>query len=194
MKKVGLTGNIGSGKTTVCRVFEVLGTPVFYADEEAKKILNNPIVLNEIAVFLGDDIIDDKGLPIRSRIAEKVFSNKELLVKLNSVIHPAVINRYNDWIEEHGNFPYTLKEAAILFESGYYKDIDKIIVVASDEKLMIERVAKRDNVKFEDVEARLRNQMSQEEKITKADFVINNFGDSMIIPQVLEIHSRLLEK
>lgn len=194
MKKVGLTGNIGSGKTTVCRVFEVLGAPVFYADEEAKKILNTPLVINEVAAFLGDDIIDENGLPIRSRIADKVFNNKELLAKLNSVVHPAVINRYIDWLDEHGNFPYTVKEAAILIESGYYNDIDKIIVVASDEKLMIERVAKRDNVNVDDVEARLRNQMSQEEKIAKADFVIKNYGDFMIIPQVLEIHHRLLEK
>jgi dephospho-CoA kinase len=192
MKRVGLTGNIGSGKTTVCKVFEVLGIPVFYADEEAKKILHNPEVIAKITVFLGDDIIDDNGLPIRSRIAEKVFNNKELLLKLNSVIHPFVINTYNNWLEDHENFPYTIKEAAILFESGYYKDIDKIIVVASDEKLMIERVAKRDNVNFKDVEARLRNQMSQDEKIIKANYVIKNYGDFMIIPQVLEIHANLI--
>ncbi|MBS4012771.1 MAG: dephospho-CoA kinase [Bacteroidetes bacterium] len=191
MLKVGLTGNIGSGKTTVCKVFETLGVPVFYADDEAKKVLNSQVIINKLIEFLGEDVIDAAGKPDRAKIASKVFKDKQLLDKLNNTIHPVVIENYNIWLKANSHFPYTVKEAAILLESGYSKDIDKIIVVVSDEKTMIERVSKRDNVREEDVLNRLKNQMLQEEKVKMADFVINNSGNNMLIPQILNIHESL---
>lgn len=191
MLKVGLTGNIGSGKSTVCRIFEILRVPVFYADNEAKIILEKPNVLSELTSFLGKEIIADSGKPDRAVIAQKVFSDKQLLEKLNSVIHPYVIERYKNWLEQNKSYPYTVKEAAILIESGYFHDFDKIIVVASDENIILERVAKRDNISRESVKSRLNNQMPQEEKVALADFVINNYENNMLIPQVLEVHKAL---
>ncbi len=191
MLKVGLTGNIGSGKTTVCKVFEILGVPVFYADEEAKKVLNSHVVISKIIEFLGEDVIDADGKPNRARIASKVFKDRQLLEKLNNTIHPVVIENYNNWLNVNSHFPYTVKEAAILLESGYSKDLDKIIVVIADEKIMIERVAKRDNISEEEVLNRLKNQMLQKEKVKLADFVINNSGNCMLIPQILNIHESL---
>lgn len=191
MLKVGLTGNIGSGKTTVCRIFEILRIPVFYADNEAKNFLEHDDILSELSSFLGKEIIDEFGKPNRAVIAKKVFSDKNLLLKLNSIIHPLVINRYNDWLRQHENCQYTIKEAAILFESGYYDDLDKIIVVASDEDTMVKRVSDRDSVSSESVLERLKHQMPQKEKVAMADFVINNYEDSMLIPQVIKVHSSL---
>ncbi len=191
MIKVGLTGNIGSGKTTVCKIFETLGVPVFYADDEAKKILKHPEILNKVAEFLGEEIIDKNGLPNRAKIASIVFNDKEKLDKLNAVIHPAVIEKYHEWLNKHKSYPYTIKEAAILFESGYFRDSDLIIVVASDESLMIKRVSERDGIPESDVMNRLKNQMPQKEKVSKADYVIYNLENKMLMPQVLEIHHKL---
>ncbi len=194
MQKIGLTGNIGSGKTTVCRIFETLGVPVFYADIEAKKILNSPEIIKKLQGLFGNDVIDSDGKPNRGKIAGIVFNNKDKLDKLNAIIHPAVIDSYNSWTAKHRDFPYTIKEAAILFESGYDSAIDKVIVVASDEKLMIQRVAKRDNVNKSEVLSRLENQMSQDEKVKRADFVIYNDEREMILPQILDIHKFLSNK
>ncbi len=192
MIKVGLTGNIGSGKTTVCKIFEVLGIPVFYADEKAKSVLELPHVLKKVAGFLGEDVINAEGKPDKAVIASKVFADNKLLKKLNSIIHPEVIDAYYNWLKEHSGFSYTVKEAAILIESGYYKELDKIIFVESDENIMINRVAERDMVKPQQVKQRLDNQMSQKDKKRFADYIIKNFGDTPLIPQVVEIHKNLI--
>lgn len=187
MLKVGITGGIGSGKSTACKVFTAIGIPVFYADTEAKQLMHtHPEIRRQLidtfgeAVYLPDRTIDRKYL------AGIVFSNANLLAKLNSIVHPAVRNAFEEWCLTK-NTPYVLHEAAILFETGFNKLMDKTIAVVADEEERIERVMKRDNIPSELVRERIRNQMSDAEKIKLADFVISNNEDELILPQIIEI-------
>jgi len=191
MIKVGITGGIGSGKSTVCKVFRVLGIPVFEADSVAKKLLNNDLQIREqliqlfgASVYLPDGTIDRKYL------AGIVFSNSPLLGQLNSIVHPAVRKAFNEWYLTQ-NAPYIIHEAAILFESGFYKMMDKTITVVTDENERIERVVKRDEITAELVRQRMKNQWSDEEKIKLADFVIGNNDRELIIPQIVEIDKKI---
>lgn len=191
MIKVGITGGIGSGKSTVCKVFSVLGVPVFYADATAKQLMNSEPQLREQlirlfgpAVYLPDQTIDRKYL------AGIVFSDKSLLEKLNHIVHPAVGKAFDDWCLKQ-NAPYILHEAAILFESGFYKMMDKTIMVYTDEHERIERVVKRDKIPEEMVIQRMKNQWPDEEKIKLADYVIGNNDRELIIPQIVEIDKKL---
>ncbi len=191
MIKVGITGGIGSGKSTVCKVFSVLGVPVFYADTTAKQLMNSEPQLREQlvrlfgpAVYLPDQTIDRKYL------AGIVFSDKSLLEKLNHIVHPAVRKAFDDWCLRQ-NAPYILHEAAILFESGFYKMMDKTIMVYTDEHERIERVVKRDKISAEMVTQRMKNQWPDEEKIKLADYVIGNNDRELIIPQIVEIDKKL---
>lgn len=192
MIKVGITGGIGSGKTTVAKVFKQLGVPVYHADFWAKEIMNTePIVKQRLKEIFGENIYDSDGNADRKKISEIVFSNKKKLEELNSVIHPAVWLHGENWLKQHTQKPYILKEAAILFESGGSKNIDKIIMVYAPKEIRIERVMKRDHVSREEVEARMKNQWDDERKIVLSDFIIVNDGKSLVIPQVLEIHKKL---
>ena len=193
MIKVGITGGIGSGKSTVCKVFKGLGIPVFDADIVAKQIMINDheirLALIEafgIAVYLPDGTIDRKYL------AGLVFNNESLLVKLNNIVHPAVLKEFNEWCSTKQT-TYILHEAAILFESGFYKLMDKIIAVVTDENERIERVMKRDGATKELVRQRIQNQMSDAERIKMADFVICNNDNELIIPQILTIDKKIRE-
>ncbi len=192
MKKIGITGGIGSGKTTVARVFEQLGIPVYHADYWAKEIMNTePLVIERLKELFGNSIYDSNGKADRKRIAEIVFADKNKLNELNSVIHPAVWLHGENWLKQHHDKPYILKEAAILFESGGNKGVDKVIMVSAPEEIRLERVMKRDNATPEEVTARMANQWDDEKKIALSDFVIVNDDRQLVIPQVLEIHSRL---
>ena len=172
-KIVGLTGGIGSGKSTIAAYFKKRGVPVYIADDEAKKIMNDPEVVKKVQSVFDENIIENKQLN-RKKIAELVFSSPEQLKKLNSIVHPEVKKHFLDWVKKHEKHPFVIKEAAILFESGTYKDCDKIILVTAPEALKIARVMKRDNVSREQVLERMKNQWSDEKKIPLSDYVIQN--------------------
>lgn len=172
-KIVGLTGGIGSGKSTIAAYFKKRGVPVYIADDEAKKIMNDPEVVKKVQSVFEENIIENKQLN-RKKIAELVFSSPEQLKKLNSIVHPEVKKHFLDWVKKHEKHPFVIKEAAILFESGTYKDCDKIILVTAPEALKIARVMKRDNVGREQVLERMKNQWSDEKKIPLSDYVIQN--------------------
>lgn len=194
MLKIGITGGIGSGKTTVCRVFELLGIPVYNADDESKKILNSDKTAKESVIKLfGDSILNADGTIDRKKLGGLVFNKKEELEKLNAILHPAVGKHFDNWVKEQ-NAPYCIKEAAILFESGAYKQVDKVIMIVAPLELKISRVIKRSGITKEEVLARINNQLSDEEKVKRADFIIENDEQKLLIPQVLKLHHQILDK
>lgn len=191
MLKIGVTGGIGGGKSTVCKIFEVLGVPVYYADQGAKLLMNHDLaVIESIKKAFGNNIYNTKGELDRANLAHVVFNDKAKLKKLESIVHPAVREDFNKWALNH-SAEYVIKEAALLFESGSYKDLDKIITVTAPEEVRVERVMKRENVSKEKVLNRMANQLAEQEKIDRADYVIHNDERQMLIPQVLEIHKAL---
>ncbi len=192
MLSVGITGGIGSGKSTVCRVFELLNVPIFYADAEARRLQDEDAEIKSAMIsLLGNDIYTLAGLN-RKAVAEKVFTNKLLLEQLNKIIHPATINAFIKWKEIHGKSPYILKEAAILFESDSHIDLDKIIAVTAPEELRMERIINRDHISRAQVISRMKNQLSDEERKIRSDFVIINDEKIAIIPQVMKVHEKLM--
>ncbi len=187
---VGLTGGIGSGKSTVAKIFESLGIPVFNSDTAAKNIINNDAeVVSQVISQFGEMYQD--GKLNAEKMAQIVFNDKEALEKLNNIIHPKVRRYFEKWVSEHSDAPVLIKEAAILIESDAYRLMDKIILVVASEKERIARVVKRDNVSTENVKERIQSQLSDEEKQRYADFSINNDGKQMLIPQVLEIYKQI---
>ncbi len=193
--QVGITGGIGAGKTTVCRIFEALGVPVYYADERARYILmKNHELHQELRDHFGEEIFDREGKPDRKKIAAIVFNDKEKLQTLNGLIHPRVGTDWADWVSSRDfAFPYVLKEAALLFESGSYKQLDRIICVAAPDDLRISRVVSRDGVSEEDVKLRMKNQLSQELKISLSQFLILNDEKESLIQQVIRVHRKILK-
>ena len=191
MIKVGLTGGLGSGKTTVARIFETLGIPVFYADDEAKKITDtDETVKVQLQDLFGEDLYEN-GLLIRPKLAQLIFNNPEAIKKVNAIIHPAVARAFENWAIAQ-NAPYVLQEAAILFETGGYKRFDKMILVAAPEELRINRVMERSGWSKEEVLQRMANQWGENQKIPLADFVILNDGRKQLLPQIMAIHEDLV--
>lgn len=187
MIKIGITGGIGSGKSTVCRIFHVLGIPIYNADNEAKYLMANDKALkSSIINLLGSESYKNNHLN-REFIASKVFKDKDLLKKLNALVHPAVKNDFIKWSEKQ-IAPYVIYEAALMIESGSYKLLDKVIVVTAPLEQRIARVCERDKVLQEKVLARINNQLSQEEMLKYADHVITNDGKTSLISKVLELH------
>jgi len=193
MLKVGITGGIGSGKTTVCQVFQTLGIPVFYADRAAKYLMeNDAILVDGIKLLFGENIY--KGGKIdRTQVASVVFSRPDILERLNVLIHPATVRYGQQWMQRQTS-PYVIKEAAIFFESGSYKDMDLMVGVSAPQTLRIWRTIGRDNITQEKVLERISNQMDEEEKMKRCDYVIINDGKSAILPQILKLHEELLKK
>lgn len=192
--RVGITGGIGSGKTTVCRIFESLGIPVYYADDQAKWLIDNDASVKKgIVEIFGPQAYTAEGTYDRPFVAGIVFKNKEKLAALNTVVHPAVERHSRDWHKRQSGsgVPYTLREAALMIESGSYKFLDYLIVVSAPEDLRIRRVVGRDGVTEEQVRSRMANQLPEVDKIKLADFVIVNDGIRMLIPQVWQIHRAL---
>ena len=188
MIKIGITGGIGSGKTTVCEIFKLLGIPVFHADLEAKNIQNNDESIKRIIKnLLGCGVYTDDGKIDRIKMAGIIFNDKKLLSAVNEIIHPAVKEKFLKWSEIYQSVPYLLYEAAILFESGNASDFNRNILVLSDEKLRIERVIKRDHTTEEIVRQRISNQFLDTEKVKMTDFLIDNNNQSLLIPQVLKL-------
>ena len=194
MLKLGITGGIGSGKTTVCKLFELLGIPVYYSDEESKKLLaENMAVKEQVVALFGNSILDEEKNIDRKKLASLVFNNKEQLEKLNAILHPAVGIHFEQWLKKQ-NAPYILKEAAILFESGAYKQVDKVITVVAPLDLKIQRTIKRDGATKEAILSRMQLQLNDEEKVKRSDFVIQNDEQTLLIPQVLDVHKALINK
>lgn len=192
MKKIGLTGGIGSGKSTVARIFEVMGIPVYYADDRAKQLMaEDPELKAGIIALFGAEAYSRNELN-RAHIADLAFSDPSLLKKLEALVHPAVLADGERWHNAQQGVPYTVKEAALLFESGSYKALDKIIVVTAPLELRIGRVMRRDQISRESVEARIGRQMLEEEKVKLSDFIIVNDGSQSLIRQVWEIHHQIL--
>jgi dephospho-CoA kinase len=194
MKKVGLTGGIGSGKTLVCRVFEKLGVPVFYADQEAKWLYDHEETVKQALIsHFGTELYDQEGLK-RKVLANKIFHDPGALKRVNAIVHPFVRRRFHAWAARQSHKPYVIEEAAILFESGAHKELDHTILVYAPEKLRIKRVMERDRSDEESVRARMTHQTDDEEKKEKAEWVIYNDGSRMVIPQILDIHKQLIDK
>ena len=195
MIKVGITGGIGSGKTTVCEIFERLCVPVYYADKQAKYLMETDKKLREaIRQLFGDEAFDSENNLNRAFIAGIVFKDEEKLLALNALVHPAVKADYDSWnaILARKEYPYSLKEAALLVESGSYKDLDKLIVVSAPLEDRIKRVMARDNITAEQVKARIDAQLPESEKVKLADYVIDNNLIMELVPQVGKVHLDLL--
>jgi dephospho-CoA kinase len=194
MLKVGITGGIGSGKTTICKVFETLGIPVFYADEVAKQLMITDLILIEgVKEAFGTLSYLPNGILNNQHIANIVFNNKAELEKLNSLVHPAVFRAFDTWEKEMSHsVPYTLKEAALLFESGSYKMCDKNILVTAPLSLKLARVMQRDGITEAQVQARMDKQFTDEQKAKMADYFIDNTENSSVILQVLDLHQQFL--
>ncbi len=190
--KVGITGGIGSGKTTVCKLFQVLGAPVFYADQEASLIMEHHAdVISGINTIAGQEVYTD-GVLNRPLLARLIFNNKEKLAAVNSLVHPVVFQRFQDWAGEQ-NYPYVIMEAAILLESGAASHMDLIITVIAPVEERIARVMGRSNITRQEVEQRIRNQMNDDERIKVSGKVLMNSDSDMVIPEVLKIHREILE-
>jgi len=195
MLKIGITGGIGSGKTTVCKVFETLGIPVFYADAAAKlAMVSDPVLMEGIKEAFGQESYHSDGTLNNKHIAAIVFATQVELDKLNSLVHPAVFKAFEKWTNAIVKpVPYVLKEAALLFESGSYQQCDKNILVTSPLALRVARVMQRDNISEGQVLARMDKQFTDDQKIKMADYFISNASTDSIILQVLNLHEKFLQ-
>ena len=192
--KIGITGGIGVGKSTVCEIFKRIGVHVYNADNRAKYLMrHDPELVQAIKEAFGWDAYHRDNTLNREYLAKVVFNNPEQLEVLNGLVHPRVGEDYEQWITDHRNEPYSVKEAALLFESKSYLNLHKIIVVTCPIDIRIDRIMKRDHVKREDVLKRIQNQMTDKERLQKADFVILNDGNQSLIEQTLNIHRSILE-
>ncbi|WP_412561146.1 dephospho-CoA kinase [Winogradskyella sp. MIT101101] len=190
---VGLTGGIGSGKTTIGKEFQSFGIPVYIADEEAKALMNrSKVIKRKLIQLFGKSAYKDDILN-RPYLASKIFNDKQLLVKMNAIVHPKVASHFKRWLKKQES-PYVIKEAAIIFENNMENQYDYIITVVADEDLRIERVMHRDNVSKERIIAIIENQLTDYEKIEKSDFVIVNNDLNVAKQQAAEIHESILKK
>lgn len=190
MIRVGLTGNIGTGKSTVAKIFELLGVPVYHADREAQKFYREDEVVQQMISEFGEEIYEG-GVINRKKLASIVFKDKDKLQVLNGIIHPLVRQDLNMWFEKMSSHAYAIQEAAILFETGFYKSFDKNIMVYAPEQMAISRVMKRDGVGEQEVKDRMKNQWDSRKKISLADVVILNDESQLVIPQVLDFDKNM---
>jgi len=191
MLKIGITGGIGSGKSTICKFFEIIGVPVFTADLEARAIMDNSsAVRNQLSSVFGKDIYLPNHTLDRNKLAQLIFHSPGLLEKVNAIVHPEVRKSFLDWVQKQ-NAAYVVYEAAILFETGFYTLMDFNILITAPEEERIKRVmASRENSTVEDIRSRMSRQWPDEEKIKLADLVLNNNNEELIIPQLVELDKR----
>ncbi len=189
--KVGVTGGIGSGKTTVCRVFAVLGIPVFSTDIEARKIMESDReIMQKINSLTGKDLYSTGNLD-RAELARLIFNDRELLGNVNSIVHPVVFKTFTEWARRQTS-SYVIMEAAILFESGASKLVDKVLTVVTPLEERIERLTRGNKLTRDQVMERIKNQFDDNFRITRSDYIINNSENDMIIPAILKIHRALV--
>ncbi|HAX94301.1 MAG TPA: dephospho-CoA kinase [Bacteroidales bacterium] len=190
--KLGITGGIGSGKSTVCKVFAVLGIPVFSADDEAKKIQENDRALQDrISKIAGKDLFPSGKLD-RAEMARLIFADREMLEKVNSVVHPAVFNSFREWLKKQVS-PYSIMEAAILFESGAFRMMDRVATVVTPYEERIGRLVAGNRFTREQIIDRMKNQADDASRLPVSDFVIFNSENDMVIPAVLGIHEEMIK-
>ena len=193
MISIGITGGIGSGKSTVCKVFRLLGVPVFEADKIAKKLINSNLEIKDRLIDLyGKDIYTENGLVNRKKLAEIIFNDDFQLAKVNALIHPAVRNEYYNWLKNQ-NTTYIIHEAAILFESGFYEMMDFTILVSAPESQRIERVIKRDKISENEIKERVTKQWTDEQKQKLATIEIKNNNQNLLIPEIVRINNQIKE-
>ena len=192
MKCIGLTGGIGSGKTTVSKVFAALGVPVFYADDAGRAVLDDdPEVRKAVVKLLGRSAYGEDGRANRKEIASMVFRHPESLDALSAIVHPAVGRAWERFKSRNAQADYVMKEAAILFESGSHKDMDAVVAVSAPEELRIQRVMARDGSTAEEVQDRMKRQLSEAERTERSDYIVLNDGSQPILQQVLDLDARL---
>jgi len=192
--QIGITGGIGSGKSLVTKIFACLGIPVYDADSHAKELMTTDgILISQIKKEFGDLSYLSDGTLNRKYLGEVVFSQQEKLDILNGLVHPRVRHDFAQWTDRYRDKPYVVREAALLFETGVYKLLDRTVVVYAPEDVRIRRVMKRDNRPEAQVRAIIRKQLSEEEKKALADDIIYNDDSILVIPQVLALHHRLLQ-
>lgn len=192
---VGITGGIGSGKSLVCRIFSILGVPIYTSDERAKWLLAHDVSLKKQVIHaFGEKAYDQQGKPDRSYLANVIFNDEQSRQLLNKLVHPRVGEDYQKWRILHADSPYTLKEAALLFETGSYRELDKMINISAPEALRIRRVLLRDKQRDrKQIEAIMKQQWSDKQREQMADFTISNDEKSLLIPKVLRLHQQLLK-
>ena len=190
--RIGLTGGIGSGKTAVARIFETLGVPVYYADDAAKRVMNeNEQLRVQIETLFGEEAYAGNSLN-RQFLASIVFSDPHKLSQLNALVHPVTLADAEDWVMQQ-SAPYTIKEAAIIFESDAWKQVDKVIGVQAPYELRLSRAMKRDHLSAEAVQARMAKQMDEEEKMKRCEYIVVNDESRLLIPQVVALHETFLQ-
>lgn len=190
--KVAVTGNMGSGKTTVCKLFEQLGVPVFYADKEVKKLYDREHIRKAMTARFGSSIYDSSGLLRSDLLASHLFSDKDALTFVETLIHPLVHETYLLWHKQNNSFPYTVYEAAILFEKNRASDFEIIIYVAASEAVRLQRLLTRDKFTASQLSGRMQLQWPDEVKVSQSHFVIHNNDNLPLNEQVRFIHLRLL--
>jgi len=193
MVKIGLTGGIGSGKSTVSTVFNALGVPVYEADSNARRLMESDKDIIKLLPEIFSKDVFLNGKLNKKLLATIVFNDKNSLKKLNSIVHPVVQEDFSKWSQQYLLYPYVIEEAALLFESGSSEKMDYIIFVKSKLQTRMQRVIERDNLSRAEVELRINNQLDDRIKEKKADFIINNEIDSMILPQIVDLHERILK-
>lgn len=189
MLKIGVTGGIGSGKSLVCRVFTILGVPVYNADEEAGRIMNEDRdIIQRLSEEFGREVFRD-GRLCRAALARLAFNDPDALELLNSIVHPAVRKDFMAWLKRQDDVPYIVKEAAILFETGVYRQLDAVILVTAPEQLRIRRIVQRDGAGEDDIRKRMASQWPDEKKAALAGVVIKNDNREPLLPLILQLHS-----
>lgn len=191
VRRLGVTGGIGSGKTTVCRIFRVLGVPVFVADDAAKQLMNSdPDIRKKINEIAGQGLYSGGNLD-RMELARLIFNKPEMLKNVNKVVHPVVLRTFDEWAEK-AEEPYVIMEAAVLFESRGEAHVDRVVSISAPVEERIERVMGRSELSREQVLERINNQLEDDEREEQSYYVINNADNEMIIPEILKIHSDML--
>lgn len=191
--KLGVTGGIGSGKTTVCRVFSVLGIPVFSADNEARKFMNNDTsLIRQINLLAGKDLYTSGKLD-RQELARLIFNDPDLLGRVNALVHPVVFDHFRKWVEKQ-DAPYVVMEVAILFESGASSLVDKVLTIVTPVEERIDRLVKGKKFTREEVLERIKNQIDDDFRISHSDYVIHNSENDMILPAILNVHKDLIKQ
>ena len=194
--QIGITGGIGSGKSLITRIFQPLGVPVYDADSRAKTLMTTDgILVSQIKKEFGVLSYNSEGALNSQYISQQVFLHPDRLKVLNELVHPRVAVDYGQWVHDQHRSVYVLKEAALLFEAGSYKLLDKVIVVSATEELRIQRVLQRDKHRSaEQIKGIINNQMQEEDKLTRADYIIVNDESMLVIPQVLKLHNLFISQ